>query len=273
MRTRIADRVVLLPSTDEIEPGTQQRVELQAGPYGRIEAFVHAEQGLSETKPRLLVIKLPGTGGRAERSSQLPVNFLDEVHAEVWTWNPPGYGRSPGRASFANLPAAALDFFDAVVQRRRGEQTRVWVMGNSLGCASALYQASQRAVDGLILRNPPPLVQTIPHVALRHRAALLHPLVRPVARWISSGIPAEMDALETAPKCDMPAVFIQAECDTMVPPALQQLIRDAYAGEIRLVRWEGLEHHEMPEESQLEELGEAVGWLMEQCRLSLRESS
>ncbi|QEG43387.1 alpha/beta hydrolase [Roseimaritima ulvae] len=261
---RLAGRVVLKPSTHDIDHGDQQRVELDAGPCGKIEAFVHAERPLHEAAPELLVLKLPGTGGRAERSSQLPVNYLDDVHAEVWTWNPPGYGGSPGRASFDTMPIAALNFFDAVTDRRADADTKIWLMGNSLGCAVALLQASQRSVHGLILRNPPPLVQTIPHVAVYGRPGWLHPLLRGPAQWIAQGVPEDMDTLHTAAHCSAPAVFIQSQADTLVPPRLQAMVRDNYAGPQRLIEWEGLEHHGIPQEEHLQQLAEGIDWLRAQ---------
>lgn len=262
---RLADRLVLQPSTDAMDAGEQQRVVLDAGPFGALEAFVHAEQPLHEATPELLVLKLPGTGGRAERSSQLPANFLDDVHAEVWTWNPPGYGGSPGRASFNNLPIAALAFFDAVTARRSAADTKIWLMGNSLGCVLALLQASQRTVHGVILRNPPPLIQTIPHVAVRRRPGWLHPLLRGPAQWIAKGVPEDLDALHTAAQCTAPALFIQSQADTLVPPALQAMVRENYAGPQNLIQWEGLEHHEMPQEGHLQQLADGIDWLRSQA--------
>ncbi len=263
LRTWLAGRAVLCPTVHPLECGEQARVELPAGPFGLIEAFVHAKprRPLAEAKPDLLILKLPGTAGRAERSSPLPANLIDDLSTEVWTWNPPGYGKSRGRATFPTLPAASLAFFDAVVEQRRGSHTRVWIFGNSLGSVFALQQASQRAVDGLILRNPPPLVQTISHVATRNRPLWSHGLVLQAARWLATAIPPDLDALQTSPRCHAPAVFVQCEEDTFIPPALQQMIRDRYAGPSKLVRWAGLEHHEVPDEGHLQQLKEAIDWL------------
>lgn len=281
-RMRLADRAVLRPSTAAIDAGEQHRVVLSAGPFGQLETFVHAtqtpapacDQDLDQAHPpapELLILKLPGTGGRAERSSQLPANFLEHLRCEIWTWNPPGYGSSAGVASMATLPEAVLAFFDTVVARRRGDGTQVWVMGNSLGCVYALLLASRRPVQGLILRNPPPLVQTIAHVAVRDRPRWTHGLLRHPARWLGGGVPPELDALHTAAACSAPALFIQCEHDNLVPPALQALVREQYAGPHKLIEWEGLQHDEGPEQTHLEQMREGVAWLLSKTNPMLRQ--
>ncbi|QDS96387.1 Alpha/beta hydrolase family protein [Roseimaritima multifibrata] len=264
LATWLAGRFVLRPTSHAIDSGAQVRFQLPAGKSSKsIEAFAHVDpQRIAEGLfPDLLVLKLPGTGGRAERSPALPSAVRFSGTSEVWTWNPPGYGGSSGKASLKKLPVASLAFFDAVTKMRRGEKTRVVLMGNSLGCAVAMWLAANREVDGLVLRNPPPLSATILNVATRQRSRLYQSLIRLPARWVGRGIPAALDILQTAPKCTAPALFVQCSGDSLVPPELQAKVRQAYAGPHRLVVWEGLEHHEVPEEKDAGEYYAELEWI------------
>lgn len=268
----LADRCVVRATRHALDPGDQQRLELQIAPPASgangclisIEAFIHAKVPLTEASPppALLVLKFPGTAGRGERSAPLPDELLPGSSSEVWTWNPPGYGRSPGRPSLRTMAAAAPSYFDAVLQRRGGPDTKVWLMGNSLGCTTALWVAAQRNVDALVLRNPPPLGPTIRHVATRGRRGPAKWIGDRLGSWISRGVPDAMNALKTAPRCTMPAVFAQSAADQLVPPALQQQVRDAYGGPIRLVSWHGLAHDGIPEPEQLADFIAALRWLV-----------
>lgn len=269
LRTQWVDRLVLRPTTDPLDAGEQQKIPLRTADGQALDRFVHAKGPLTANTPppALLVLKLPGTAGRAERSTPLPANFFRELDSEVWTWNPPGYGGSSGKATLLNLPQAALQFFDQTVSQRSNPQTIVWVFGNSLGCSSALYLASQRSrISGLILRNPPPLQQTIAHVARLGRPRLLHPWLDRFSVWLGRGIPPALDALQTAPLALVPAVFLSAQMDTLVPPALQTQIFNAYAGPKQMVRWRDMLHDDLPDETHLEQFANATDWLLRQVR-------
>ena len=89
---------------------------------------------------------------------------------DIWTWNAPGYGGSSGKAALANIARRAEQYWDAVTAKYQSVQPRVWLVGNSLGCATAVHVASRFGVevDGMILRNPPPLVETFKRVARRY---------------------------------------------------------------------------------------------------------
>lgn len=268
----LADRLVLCPTRDVIDAGCQTRHMICRDGL-QIECFVHRTGGgLTGDRPEhgggnvtdeaalpeLLVIKLPGTAGRGERSTPQPADLLPHWRGEVWTWNPPGYGRSTGRLSLASIPTAAAIFYDDVIGRRCGPETRVWIVGNSLGCATALHLASQRQPHGLILRNPPPLTEVIPHVAARRRPRWVS---APLARLIAAGVPDEMNALLTAPRAHGAALFLQSEADALIPPSLQTLVRQVYAGPQRLIRLDGLNHHQPLEERHLRQLRDGVAWL------------
>lgn len=254
------DRMILRPTRDPIDPLSKTRV-LLSGPDGVVECFVgRTGEGWDEAfsqMPDLLVVKFPGTGGRAERATAFPGNVLGKVRCEIWTLNPPGYGGSEGKPSLRTIGEVSLECFDQIVESvsQRGPSkvdSTIWLTGNSLGCVTAMRVASDRSeVDALILRNPPPLIDVVKRVA---RGYPLGRLTDPVAE----SLPDTMNLLITAPKVNRPAVLIQSLADELVPPSLQQKVIDAYAGEIDLVALDGLSHGGVPNERQQERIAGAV---------------
>lgn len=251
----LLDRMVLRPSRSPIDHGEQIR---KLVPFGdrHLECFVHHSHGENRS-PELLVLKFPGTAGRAERASDFPIGFLPDLPATVWTWNPPGYGGSSGKASLRSIADAALDFWNHVAAEASAE-TPVVFCGNSLGCVTALWLASNvcegRERCGLVLRNPPPLIPVVKRVARRYPMGVLaHP--------IADSLCERMNATVTASRVTAPAVFLQSELDTLVPPALQQQVVDAYGGETKQVLLAGLSHGGIADESHEHSVREAFDWL------------
>jgi pimeloyl-ACP methyl ester carboxylesterase len=261
-RRALASRLILRPSVHPIEAESLRRVEIERE-RGLLEAFVgqwHGDLGAHSGEPLdLLVLKLPGTAGRGERSTLFPAHLMAGRRGEVWTWNAPGYGRSTGPASLQSLPDASLEFYDHVVARRAGRHTQIWLSGNSLGCTVALHLATQRVVAGLVLRNPPPLVDL---VAARDAWWNLGFGGRLVAGWI----PPQLDAPRTAPRVERPAVFIESGADSLVTPAMQRAVRQAYAGPQRLLTLEGAEHDTPMDDRYYDQIRDHLEWLWGQGR-------
>ena len=90
LRRNLLDRMVLRPSQHPIHAPTLERVTLPCETE-TIECFVQRSHSDSEP-PDLLILKFPGTAGRAERSTSFPTPMLDAKRTAIWTWNPPGYG-------------------------------------------------------------------------------------------------------------------------------------------------------------------------------------
>ncbi|TWU19883.1 alpha/beta hydrolase [Allorhodopirellula heiligendammensis] len=326
LRNRFLDRCVLRPSMHIIDPGEQTRCNLPLHLPGskqttNLETFVATnltgDAALSSKIPKdateltdwssvphpaTLLIKFPGTAGRAERSSPFPANLIaarltndlpgqpdpssgrsekDDTtsgcsprsansvepgqHYEVWTWNPPGYGRSGGRASLAKLVPAAEEFASQVVGARGGSRTQIWLCGNSLGCLPALslaarlpqWQPPNLDVDNCLLwlRNPPDLANTILGVADRYAS-------RSWMQRLVAHLPETLNARANAAKCNLPAVFLMSEHDELVPPHLQRGIHEAYRGAHRVVMLAELGHSGAIEEQHRGEVQAAVDWLL-----------
>ncbi|TWU35989.1 alpha/beta hydrolase [Novipirellula artificiosorum] len=266
-RSYLLDRLVLRPTRDWVDHGAQERVMLSTS-GGPLETFLHRPLGPhrddSTESADLLILKFPGTAGRAERSTPFPAESLDRRRVHVWTWNPPGYGRSAGRATLGGIADASVDFYQQVTERYRNALPPIWLCGNSLGCVTALHVAAvaEQPPAGLMLRNPPPIDQVVRRVAAAYP---LGRLIDPVVDQLASS----MNALHTAPRVHVPAVFLQSERDTLVPPEMQQRIRAVYGGPQRLVPLRGLSHDGLIDEEHQASIRGAIAWLCQQNGLSI----
>lgn len=248
--------MVLRPSRDSIDHEPQERVVLRWR-NRPLECFVRRNHDV-DTAPDVLVLKFPGTAGRAERSSDFPLGMLPGLRGAIWTWNPPGYGGSGGTASLDRIADAAVDFWHQVTAGQADPDTPILLCGNSLGCVSALRVAACAVDDhhrtGLILRNPPPLIPVVKHVADKY----------PMSRWVgpvAESLIDPMNAVITASQVQCPAVFLQSELDTLVPLPLQRQVIEAYAGEKKMVVLDGLSHGGLPVDSHAAEIKAAIDWL------------
>ena len=170
---------------------------------------------------RLLLIKFPGTGGRAERASRHPAECWggDTV---VWTINPMGYGGSTGPATLQRYPAMV----QAIGRHAREVEPdrRIVVTGNSLGGISALAMAASFPVAGLLLRNPAPI-----HQLIGKRSRYVVPSLG-LSKLVAAAIPVELDCVANASKAECPCWFVTCENDQVVPPRFQEQIWSSLPG-------------------------------------------
>ena len=267
-RRHLLDRFVLRPSRNELVYAPKERVLVTVDRVTD-EYFVEYRRSrgdgtTAELSPDhqpldLMILKFPGTAGRAERASDWPCRFLPQATVKICTWNAPGYGGTSGRPTLANIARRASRFWSLVTSGLPARRPRIWLIGNSLGCATATYVASQTNVqiEGLILRNPPPLIQTVKRVARRYPLGHL-------TDAIAESVPAEMNLSLTAPLAHVPTVMLQSERDQLVPPPLQMEVFDALPGPKQLVVMEGLDHDGIATDEHESEIGRAINWLWQQ---------
>ncbi len=261
IRRYMLDRIVLRPSRGFIDHGDQRR-EVMSVRGQSLDCFVARNFGDDEAA-ELVVLKFPGTAGRAERSSSFPMPMLEDVRVEVWTWNPPGYGGSGGRASLKGMALAAADFSRTVIRREDVRPSTIWLCGNSLGCNTALHVADRMSEFdgpiGLLLRNPPPIAPVVKRIAGRY----------PMGRFIgpiAESVCDEMNATSTAPRIPYPAVFLQSQLDDLVPPSMQNDLIERYGGTRRVVELLGLDHDGVATDGQMRLIESEVRWLWQQTQ-------
>lgn len=245
LRHRLLDKLALLPSRHVIETPTQQPFTLETA-RGRLEIFQRRYPESSDQPIQRLIIKWPGNAGRAENSTEHPAIAWPGQTSELWTINPLGYGKSDGRASLNNIPAMAEAVWKHAKQVH--PDLPILLFGTSIGCVTTLYQTTiaqqDQHLQGIILRNPPPLQELIN--GHYHRW-----FYGPVTGWLTASLSEAADSVLQATRCRVPMLMIQSGADTTVPTSYQDLIFDAYAGAKTRFLIPGAEHNDLPGDSQL----------------------
>ena len=216
----LTDKAALRPTTKAIDTGDRERVTFPVNDF-EVEAW-KILYSVDSNRPGVLVIKFPGTAGRAERAGPHPLEIWENVNGEVWAINHRGYGGSHGPASLQNF-SLTIDCLWQYIQDIASDK-KVLVCGNSLGCISALYMAKRFPVDGLLLRNGFCLARLI--------------FMRPKYNWWNFGmaahlaneVPQELHAVSNAKLCQMPCLFVRSEKDSVIPAVYQVAVYNAYAG-------------------------------------------
>lgn len=233
IRLRLANRLILSNTQHALDPQNRERVAIPCG-SDEIEAWV-VQKG---TRPKVMCLKFPGTGGRAELAGPHPCEVISDTFS-AWTINPPGYGTSTGNACVKKMVATCENAWQAIQQK--ADKCPIVVCGNSLGCMYALYVASRFKVAGLFLRNPAPVHQLIKAKHSWWNAGFAY-------RHIASQVPLTMDAVQNAQQCTTPLFLLMSELDRRVPPNVQEQVFDQYAGRKFRFTIPGADHdHPVPE--------------------------
>ena len=246
-----ADRLLLHPSTDHADAGRAVARFIDVDGR-RVEVFTARSPAAADREPEGFVLEFCGNATRAEHITQFVADRWKDHPVEVWVMNYPGFGRSDGPAKLGSIPRAALATYDEL--KHVASDRPIFLAGNSMGACPALYVASRRPCAGLILQNPPPLRRLI---LARHGWWNLWLVAVPVTMQV----PAELNALDIAPRVTAPAVFIIGERDTLVPPAYQRLIVAAYGGSARIISLSTVGHWESLPPDGEQELRRAIDQL------------
>jgi len=262
IRDRLLDRFVLEPDRRPLPCEGLVR-ETFSWRRGMIEAFIlKIDQGESEQHPQRAelwtVLKYPGTSGRAESIGPQPFPFWPGAFGSVVGINPPGYGRSTGKARLRD-GRQIVDACHHFLMTRFMPSIHV-VSGNSLGGVRALDHVTRYSMDGLLLRNPPPLPELIENIAAERHW-------RGIGRWLARGLPKGWDAAEAAEKVTVPTLWITSEQDRLVPCPVQRRVFDRIQAPKRHLVVPGIEHHEPIPDFFLPELREAYDWFRSAVQL------
>lgn len=264
MLARLADKLVLQPSRYAIQTAGKRRHVIPMD-NGQIEIWSQrtpTDSDRESTEPDLFILKFSGTGGRAERATKHPADYWDDCRTEVWAVNPPGYGGSTGRASLRMMGSMARAAYSALT-RRAGSRPIV-VTGNSLGAIFALHVAAQYEIDGLLLRNPPPLRELIMG---RHAWWTLG-----VGAWsIARQVPTELCSIRNAAASKAPTLFVMSGQDRVVPPRYQHRIIESHAGENRVLLLPRADHASLLDAEEQIAYGQLLTWLRERTWQRHRE--
>lgn len=258
----LADRFVLMPTRHPVAIEDEKNHRLIEGPLGRLDVWEHIVPPLNETQTDesspLLILKFPGTGGRAERSTTHPMDAWPHRWGRVWTVNPPGYGGSDGKASLRHIISTA----EAVIQAAEEAHPdhHFILCGNSLGNLSVCYLASHHPnrIVGALMRNPPPLREVI-----KSRYPWWYTLF--LAHGVAAAVPEKLSTIDNAERCHIPALFVTSELDRLVTAATQALIVDRWRGPKQQLIIAGADHADPIPESQSPEYQQRLDWLLSEC--------
>ena len=156
-------------------------------------------------------------GGVARETSWM-VSWGDKPRA--WGWlmvNYRGYGLSQGRPSEQALLEDAALIYDWAAARADIDPRNIVVLGRSLGSFFAVKLASQRPVRAVILATP--------FDSLAAVGGKRYPLL-PVSLLVNG----RYDSIALAPRLDIPALFVLADADDVVPIEHGRALAEAWGG-------------------------------------------
>lgn len=188
-------------------------------PWGKVQLW--REYSGEPGKADIVFTRFLGSRGRAEMATLDPADRLTHRSAEVWTVNPPAFGRTSGPPDLEHYADCALAAADYVARRSQGRQ--LWICGKSIGTAAALLVGASMNVSGLILRNAMPLRELLQRRYVVRTLGLSRFLVAPA-------IPHRLDSLSNARNARAPALFLVSRHDSVVPPTFQRQLIAQYAG-------------------------------------------
>jgi pimeloyl-ACP methyl ester carboxylesterase len=248
-----ADRLLLYPSQQPVDARGLSRLEV-AAPSGGVEVWT-TRTVVADRPIDAYVLHFIGNASRAEYEAQGLADDWAGNSVEIWAVNYPGYGQSTGPAKLNKIAPAALTVYDALA--KRAGSTPIILSGRSLGATAALYLAARRPAAGLVLQNPPPLQRLI----LQHYGWWNLWLV---AGPVALQVPADLNSLRNAPLAKMPAVFVLAEKDTIVPPSYAQMVVGAFGGPKKTVTILGADHNDDLAGQSLQQFRDGIHWLLSQ---------
>ncbi len=175
--------------------------------------FVPATRTDGAWLPRGTVVAvLPGNGGN--RVGRLPLaRRLAAAGASVLLVDYRGYGGNPGRPTATGLARDTAAARRWVAARRDLDDTRVVLLGESLGTAVAVESAADDPPAALVLRSP---FTSLADVAAHH--------YRVVPRWF---LRDRWNTVDRIRDLDVPTLVVVGTGDRVVPPAQSRRVHAA----------------------------------------------
>lgn len=182
-------------------------------------------------------------GGNAEDVSVTALEVSRRADANFVLMSYRGYGASEGAPSETALFADALVIYDTLIDTTV-HNGKVVAFGRSLGSGVAVYLASKRKIHAVVLVTP---FDSARNLARHHYPWLPTSLL----------IRHPFDSLALAPDLDVPALFLVAEGDEIIPLAHARRLADQWGGSPRWLLMRGATHNSIGTETDYwESIGE-----------------
>jgi cephalosporin-C deacetylase-like acetyl esterase len=171
-------------------------------------------------------------GGNAE---EISMNMLDLSRFDTGSFLfmcYRGYGDSQGKPGQKQLCADALFILDHIIEKEKIPPENIILMGRSLGSGVAVQVAAQRKVGGLILVTA---FDSMVRVAKKH-----YPIF-PVGLLLKH----RFDSVALAPDILVPALFLIASSDEIVPRKSALNLAEKWGGPSRTIIVEKASHNDI----------------------------
>ncbi len=169
-------------------------------------------------------------GGNAEEVSHLALDAQELPGVSLFLVNYRGYGQSTGTPGEQAFFSDSLAIYDYVASRPTTDPKRIVAMGRSLGSGVAVYVASQRPVEKLVLVTP---YDSVKAVAQTH-----YPFV-----FMGPFFRHPFDAATRAGTIEAPMLALVAEHDTIIPPKHAEALAKAWKGPVTYKILAGADHN------------------------------
>ncbi|PRQ70189.1 Alpha/Beta hydrolase fold [Rhodotorula toruloides] len=186
-----------------------EEVELSSADGTKVKAFVILARDKPEERPTVLL--LHANAGNVGHRLPIAKVFWSKMRCNVVMLSYRGYGHSEGSPTEKGIKLDAQTCLDYLKSRRELEKTDVWLYGQSIGGAVAVWLASQNAerVRGLIIENTfLSLPKLIPH---------LLPFLRPFLPLLLTEIWPSENYITHLPR-SFPVLFLAGAKDELVVP-------------------------------------------------------
>lgn len=234
----LADLLILHPPARvDQQKGNWKTRHIAVG-RAKIEVCVaQSPAAVAQHRVDAFVLEFTGNGNKAQDIVRWVADGIWKDRAvEVWAVNYPSFGGSSGSARLKHIGPMALAAYDSI--RDVAGDRPIFVSGASFGGMTAIFVASRRPVEGVLVLNPPALDEVVRHHARKH------PWLLPTAVVVLTELPQELDAISNARRCQAPLFAVVSQHDEVVPEAAQQLIYQAYAGPKSIVVMPGAGHND-----------------------------
>ncbi|GAA5954454.1 hypothetical protein JCM21900_006813 [Sporobolomyces salmonicolor] len=178
----------------------------------RVKAFLmlHDRDGV-DPSDRPTVLLLHANAGNVGHRLPLAKVYWDRMRCNVLALSYRGYGHSEGSPDERGICLDAQSALDYILSHPKLEKTKIWLYGQSIGGAVAIYLAAKNAqrVHGLVIENTfLSLPKLIPHVL---------PFVAPFVPFLLHQIWPSEKYIAMLPK-EFPVLFLAGSRDELVEP-------------------------------------------------------
>ncbi|GAA5892401.1 hypothetical protein JCM8208_005812 [Rhodotorula glutinis] len=201
-----------VPRPDEFGLAPFDDVELLTPDGVKVRAFVipYARDGVKPSE-RPTVLLLHANAGNVGHRLPIAKVFWERMRCNVVALSYRGYGHSEGSPSERGIKLDAQTALDYILSHPDLDKTQIFLYGQSIGGAVAIFLASQNVqrVKGLIIENTfLSLPKLVPHVL---------PFLRPFVPFLLHQIWPSEEYIRALPD-DFPVLFLAGSRDELVEP-------------------------------------------------------